>query len=105
MDKCKYFALAFLMCSSVAAAQEHFVGQKNKAFTEKNIIVKIGDKVTFSNKDPFFHNIYSLSEGNAFDLGSYPKGGKRSIIIENKGVVQVECAIHPNMKMTVTVEP
>lgn len=105
MEKYKYFTLAFLVYSSVTGAQEHLVGQKNKAFTDKNIVVKVGDKVTFYNKDPFFHNIYSLSEGNSFDLGSYPKGGKRSVIVENKGVVHVECAIHPKMKMTLTVEP
>ena len=70
----------------------------------KELTVRVGDKVTFTNQDPFFHNIYSLSERQSFDLGSYPKGNQRSVVMEKSGTLKVECAIHPNMQMTIHVE-
>ncbi|MBN3560586.1 plastocyanin/azurin family copper-binding protein [Aliamphritea spongicola] len=85
-------------------AQEYEIGQKNKEFTVKELTVRVGDKMTFTNQDPFFHNIYSLSESQSFDLGSYPKGNQRSVVAEKPGTLTVECAIHPNMQMTIHVE-
>lgn len=85
------------------AANHHVVDQKNKKFSVKAMQVKVGDKVTFQNQDPFFHNIFSLSDTSTFDLGSYPKGEARSVTMENPGLVDVECAIHPSMHMTIEV--
>jgi plastocyanin len=80
------------------------VGQKDKAFTTKALTVKVGEAVTFRNDDPFFHNIFSLSEVQSFDLGSYPQGQSRKTVFSKAGKVEVECAIHPEMKMVVNVE-
>lgn len=93
-----------LSVSSMSFAAEHTVGQKNKAFTVKELKVKVGDTVHFKNEDPFFHNVYSLADSTTFDLGSYPKGESRSVKFETAGKIPVECAIHPNMYMDVIVE-
>ena len=84
-------------------AEEFEVGQHKKKFTTSQLKVKVGDTIHFTNQDPFFHNIYSLSETQAFDLGSYPKGQHRSITAEKTGAIEVKCAIHPRMKMTIEV--
>lgn len=88
----------------VAATREHIVSQKNKAFSARTLKVKVGDTVVFRNDDPFFHNIFSLSDVQSFDLGSYPQGQARKATFTKEGKVEVECAIHPDMKMTVEVE-
>lgn len=80
------------------------VGQKNKEFTTKEITIKQGDVVRFKNEDPFFHNVFSLSDAKFFDLGSFPQGEHKDVKFEEKGEVEVECAIHPNMKMKIKVE-
>lgn len=85
------------------AENSHLIGQKNKQFSQDRLTVKAGDQVTFSNQDPFFHNIFSLSDAATFDLGSYPKGQSRTITLDNPGEVEVECAIHPSMFMTIEV--
>ena len=90
--------------SAAVLAAEHEVGQKNKQFSTEALTIKVGDSVKFTNNDPFFHNIFSLSGIATFDLGSYPKGESRSFTFETAGTVDVECAIHPNMRMVVTVE-
>lgn len=80
------------------------VTQKDKEFTKKEVTIKIGDTVRFKNEDSYFHSIFSLSAANFFDLGSFPQGEHKDIKFEKKGEVEVECAIHPNMKMTIIVE-
>ena len=87
-----------------ATAEEFTVGQKNKAFSVTKVNAKVGDTVKFTNEDPFFHNIFSISDTQMFDLGSYPKGDSREITLSTPGTIEVECAIHPTMRMTITVE-
>ncbi len=98
-------ACCLLLLSPAAAvdATEFVVTQKNKAFSVPALKVKIGDTVTFKNDDPFFHNIFSLSEVQTFDLGSFPQGQSRKITFTKEGKVEVECAIHPDMKLVVEV--
>jgi len=97
--------LTALVCTNGAAlAAEHEVGQKNKQFTKKELTISVGDTVSFPNHDPFFHNVFSLSEVKTFDLGSYPKGETKKIVFESAGKIDVECAIHPNMQMTINVK-
>jgi plastocyanin len=94
------------VCAALAgpvAAAEHVVGQKDKAFTVKKLTVKVGDSVKFLNEDPFAHNVFSLSDIKSFDLGSYGQGGSKTVAFDKPGTVEVECAVHPDMKMIVEV--
>lgn len=102
----KYFCIfILLMFSGSAFAEDHSVEQKNKAFIPKTMSIKVGDTVDFLNSDPFIHNVFSLSDVQMFDLGSYPQGESKKIVFETPGDVEVECAIHQNMLMTITVTP
>jgi len=94
--------LLFLFAASVQA-EEFVVGQKDKSFSVKTLKIKVGDTVAFRNDDSFFHNIYSLSDVQTFDLGSFPQGQARKVIFTKPGKVEVECAIHPSMKLVIEV--
>ena len=96
--------LSMFLFTTIVVAETFEVGQKNKQFTVKNLTVKVGDTVSFVNDDPFFHNVFSLSDAALFDLGSYPYGESKSVTFDVKGVVDVECAIHPTMTMQIIVE-
>lgn len=96
-------AVLAALLSAVAWAAEHVVGQKNRAFSTNSLKVKVGDSVSFRNDDPFFHNIFSLSDTQSFDLGSYAQGQSRKVTFEKPGRIDVECAIHPEMKMVIEV--
>lgn len=87
-----------------ALADTHEVGQLNKEFTVNTLDIKKGDTVKFLNQDPFFHNVFSLSDAALFDLGSFPKGDSKQVVFEDVGEVEVECAIHPNMRMVINVQ-
>ena len=88
-----------------AWSAEHTVSQKNKEFATKSLQVKVGDSVDFRNDDTFAHNVFSLSDVKSFDLGSYPQGQSRKVTFEKAGKVEVECSIHPNMRLAIEVAP
>ena len=96
-------AAALLAAAGAVQAADHEVTQKNNTFSAKALRIKPGDSVSFRNDDPHFHNVFSLSDSQPFDLGSYPKGQSRKVTFTKEGRVEVECAIHPAMKMTVEV--
>jgi len=98
-------ALAMLaLAAGQAFAGEHVVSQKGKAFSVKKLSVQVGDSVRFVNDDPFAHNVFSLSDIKSFDLGSYGQGLAKSVLMDKSGIVDVECAVHPDMKMVVEVK-
>lgn len=96
--------LVLALAAGQALAAEHVVNQKGKAFSVRKITVQPGDSVKFVNDDPFAHNVFSLSDAKSFDLGSYGQGLAKSVVMDTPGVVEVECAVHPDMKMTVEVK-
>lgn len=104
MTKVVSLILATLLASSAAGAADFTVIQKDKKFSQTKLAVKLGDTVNFKNEDPFAHNIFSLSETKSFDLGSYPKGQSKSITFDKAGTIEIECAIHPDMKLSVEVK-
>lgn len=98
-------AAVLAAAAGTAAAETHVVAQANKAFSAKVVKAKVGDTISFRNDDDFAHNVFSLSDTQSFDLGSYKKGETRSVKVAKAGKVEVECAIHPEMKMVVEVAP
>ena len=50
-----------------------------------------------------FHNVFSLSRGNAFDLGTYGKGKTEQRTFVQPGLVQVHCNIHADMASHILV--
>lgn len=96
--------LTLLLSANAAIGETYEVGQKDKKFTQDELSIKVGDTVKFTNNDPFFHNVFSLSDAEMFDLGSYPQGESRDVKFTTPGEVEVECAIHPEMRMTIKVQ-
>ena len=96
---------AALAGGPAAASQEHLVSQKDKAFSTKKIDIKAGDKVAFRNDDGFSHNIFSLTDAMPFDLGTYGTGQVKTVTFSKPGKFEIECAIHPDMRMVINVAP
>jgi len=79
------------------------IEQRNSRFEPDLAVVPVGSTAEFPNADPIFHNVFSLSGAQPFDLGFYPKGQSRSVKFERAGVVQVYCHIHANMYAAIVV--
>jgi plastocyanin len=90
--------------ASPARAESVTVFQEGKKFSEAEVTIKVGDTVTYTNKDPITHNVYSSTPGLAFDLKTQKPGASSEIKFDHAGEAAVQCAIHPQMKMTVKVQ-
>jgi plastocyanin len=75
--------------------------QRNKSFQPHLIVVPVGSVVDFPNRDPFFHNVFSLVDGKRFDLGLYEAGATNSVHFDRVGVSFLFCNIHPEMSAVV----
>src|SRR5271170_2711074 len=75
--------------------------QKDKSFHPSLLVIPAGGKVEFPNKDPFFHNVFSLFDGKRFDLGLYESGTTRFVQFETPGISFIFCNIHAQMSAVV----
>lgn len=71
--------------------------QRGQRFEPGVIGISVGGTVGFPNEDAIFHNVFSYSKTNKFDLGYYGKGKSKSVRFNKPGLVQVFCDIHSNM--------
>jgi plastocyanin len=75
--------------------------QHHKSFEPHLLVVPVGAVVEFPNRDPFFHNVFSLFEGKRFDLGLYEAGTTRNVSFDRPGVSYIFCNIHAEMSAVV----
>jgi plastocyanin len=75
--------------------------QKNRTFIPHLQVVPVGSVIEFPNRDPFFHNVFSLFGGKRFNLGLYEPGSSKSVRFSMAGVSYIFCNIHPEMSAVV----
>src|SRR5215475_7509670 len=75
--------------------------QRNKSFHPSLLVIPVGGKVEFPNRDPFFHNVFSLFDGKRFDLGLYESGTTRFVQFDKAGISFIFCNIHAQMSAVV----
>jgi plastocyanin len=81
------------------------IRQKNAHFAPAFQVVAVGQPVEMKNVDAIYHNVFSYSRPNDFDLGTYPAGESRTVTFSHPGVVRTYCSIHENMNGTIVVVP
>ncbi len=77
------------------------LAQHNKSFEPHLLVVPVRSVVEFPNRDPFFHNVFSLFEGKRFDLGLYEAGTTRNVVFDRPGISYIFCNIHSEMSAVV----
>jgi len=75
--------------------------QKNKQFLPHVVAITMGTTVEFPNRDPFFHDVFSIYHGKPFDLGLYESGASRKVAFTKPGVSYIFCNIHPEMSAVI----
>ena len=75
--------------------------QRNKSFEPHLLVVQTDSVVEFPNRDPFFHNVFSLFNGKRLDLGLYEAGTAKTARFERPGVSFLFCNIHAEMSAVV----
>jgi len=79
------------------------IEQQGETFIPHVLPVLKGSSVEFPNQDPIFHNVFSLSGTNTFDLGRYPTGESKSVTFDKAGIVPVFCHLHSDMSAIILV--
>lgn len=91
--------------SGPAGAAIPTMEQVDRRFLPELLVIPAGSTVSFPNRDPVFHNVFSLSKAKSFDLGSYDKGDTRKVVFPKPGIVEVYCHLHPDMEGTIMITP
>jgi plastocyanin len=74
------------------------------AFSPANITVKVGDTVTWTNKDSTAHTVTAdTASADAPASGNVAQNGTYTFTFKKAGTYIYHCAIHPNMQGSVTV--
>jgi plastocyanin len=87
------------------APRRFTLAQKNKTFQPRVLTVPVGSTVDFPNNDRIYHNVFSLSGPQPFDLGLYRAGESRPRVFTSPGTYRVFCNIHPQMTAIIVVAP
>jgi plastocyanin len=90
---------------SAAAAPPAEIRQQSARFSPPFLAVARGQAVEMPNDDDIYHNVFSFSAPNDFDLGLYPGGESRKVSFQHPGVVRIFCSIHEAMNGTLFVSP
>ena len=81
------------------------IAMTNREFVPHIRVILAGGTVSFPNKDPFSHNVFSNAEAGPFDLGLYRRGASRDASFKRPGVYPIYCNIHSRMVSFVIAVP
>ena len=95
----------FVDGNGAAPAKRATIRQRNAYFAPDFLAIAVGQSVDMPNDDAIFHNVFSFSKPNDFDLGMYPSGQSRQVTFKHAGVVKIYCSIHESMSGTIFVSP
>jgi len=90
-------------------AKPFIIDQKGLLFIPHVLAVPLGATVDFLNSDSVAHNVFWTNIGGnkslGHNLGTWPKGEKRTFKFDTPGVVPLLCNVHPEMSAYVVVVP
>jgi plastocyanin len=90
-------------------SQHVVIDQRKMTFVPRVAVVLQGTTVDFLNSDPVGHNVYWPSvSGNkklAHNMGTWPKGERKSFQFNDPGTASLLCNVHPEMSGYVVVVP
>jgi len=100
-------ALSFLglLGAMIAVADDSpTVSQFSRQFSPAKLTIAHGTTVHIVNDDNVTHHVYVDAPGLQFDSGEQPVGKTVDLTFDRPGSYTVLCAIHPTMRLRVTVE-
>jgi plastocyanin len=81
------------------------IHQSGARFEPDFLAVAVGQAVEMPNDDVIYHNVFSYSKPNDFDLGLYAAGESHAVRFRHPGLVRIYCSIHDEMDGLIFVAP
>jgi plastocyanin len=92
-----------------ASTQHPVIDQKGLVFQPHVTAAQVGTTVDFLNSDSVAHNVFWTSIGGnkklGHNLGTWPKGERKSFKFDTPGAVPILCNVHPEMSAYLMVVP
>ncbi|NBJ13028.1 cytochrome c peroxidase [Microvirga arsenatis] len=88
-----------------AQAATTFVGQKNRRFTPGAVLLKVGEVLRIVNDDTRVHNVRIDGPGMSVNSDAQNPGDTVTVGFDQPGRYDAICGVHPEMRLTVQVEP
>jgi plastocyanin len=92
-----------------APIQHPVIDQKGLVFQPHVTAVQVGTTVDFLNSDSVAHNVFWTSIGGNkklnHNMGTWPKGERKSFKFDTPGAVPILCNVHPEMSAYLVVVP
>lgn len=79
--------------------------QVDREFVPYVSVIQQGTTVTFPNRDPILHHVYSFSPAKAFEIKLYTGKSPSEVQFDKSGVVTLGCNIHDWMIGYIVVVP
>ena len=101
-------SVVYLMGGTVGAFEQREerrvrMVQQNERFIPHVLAIVAGTWVDFPNADNTYHNVFSLSKTQEFNLGRYAAGKSEKVRFDRAGIVRVFCDIHSQMSAFILV--
>ena len=81
------------------------IAQVDREFVPYVSVIQQGTTVTFPNRDPILHHVYSFSPAKPFEIKLYTGKSPSEIQFDRAGVVTLGCNIHDWMSAYVVIVP
>jgi plastocyanin len=81
------------------------IEQVEREFVPYVTVIQVGTTVTFPNRDPILHHVYSFSPAKPFEIKLYTGKSPSEVVFDKSGVVTLGCNIHDWMVGYVVVVP
>ncbi|MGY8634657.1 cupredoxin family copper-binding protein [Bradyrhizobium sp. 14AA] len=95
-------AVILLSISVPARAATIEITMENLVISPAEVSAKVGDTITWINKDVFAHT--ATAKNGDFDV-TLPPTKSATSVLKKAGTVEYYCRYHPNMKATLKIEP
>ena len=80
------------------------ISQKKRKYAPEAVTLQVGETLRVLNDDIFLHHAFIESDEMEYDSGSMEEGESRDIVFDKQGRFVMKCAIHPKMRLDITVE-
>lgn len=81
------------------------IEQVEREFIPYVTVLQTGTAVSFPNRDPILHHVYSFSSAKSFEIRLYAAGNSPEVLFDKAGVVTLGCNIHDWMIAYIVVVP
>lgn len=102
-----FVALAVITAISISAVwavETIVISQRDRKFSPDRVTIERGSVAHIVNDDRVTHHIYVNAPDMNFDSGEQPIGTAVDVRFDKSGDFLVLCAIHPTMRLRVTVK-